>query len=282
MFRVSILLTFLFTIFGGTVAIGQQSIIDTVNKTTPGVHRIITHKYPYKGKKIQLKKGRKTNELVFHPNGVIKERILNDVLYEYDLRGNILKATFQVPELINGNFTKYWLWEYEFDANGATKKYSIARSKYGKTFAIFRYDSVVVLTDPKLDGAFENTITARIIYHHFAPFDTAPTQSEFRYVQGQLVEHRDASEGSYTIRKFSYDEKGNVVEVQLLDEKHTLICSERYEYEQNRRINKEAEANGKSTSSSYSYDENGRLEREIIHHPNGKPQAEIIYTYELY
>jgi hypothetical protein len=268
-------------VFGTTLTVcGQKMLTDTVNTTTPGVHRVISHQYPYKGKKLQLKKGSKIGEEVYHPNGVIQERTLNDVLYVHDEHGRPIKATFQVPELLNGNFTKFWQWDYEFDDKGQVKYYSISRSKYGKTYEVFRYDSVINGSNTQLD-----VTTTRSTYHRMFPFIDAPLRSETHFLHGKITEHWDASTsppGSYISRKYGYDMEGHLIEMQLYDEGNALVYLEQFSYEQGKRVLKLTEADGETTKTSYSYNGEGQLEREILYGPAGKPYAAIMYSYELY
>jgi YD repeat-containing protein len=99
------------------------------------------------------------------------------------------------------------------------------------------------------------------------------------------MEHRDASNsppGSYMSRKYGYDVEGHLIEMQLYDEANALIYLERYSYEGGQKMIKITEADGETSKITYTYDEQGRLDREILYSPAGKPYAAIVYTYELY
>lgn len=259
-------------------ATAQKSILDTVNCVDPGIRSITATYIPMKkGKKLDKKHSKEISSEYFYMNGIIEKRTLNDVIYEHNKSGDPIKATFQVAEILNGTYTKYWKWDYSIDPAGQIQAYTISRSKYGKKYEPFRYDSIV-RTSGDGDGLY--TVTT---YHKLAPFSKPAFTSSITYKHGKIAMQRDAGDGNgFVERRFSYDSDGNLTSIKMYDEENNLFYTEEFAYENGKRVERKIIKESQTDRIGYTYDESGYLASEILYSPKGKPYATIIYTYEHY
>lgn len=258
-----------------TASYGQRPMKDTVNFVEPGLESVKATYYAYKRRKPN-KEGREISWEQYYPNGRIKTRRRDDIITKHNELGQPTLATFEVPMILGGSFTKYWKWEYLQDQEGQMTGYRIAKSQYGKEYTTFRHDSVVYVDSGNL--------RKKIVYHRFSPFSNEAQCSEYRYDFGRLIEVREynGEQKSFITRKYTYLKNGTLSQLEIIDENGTIIYNETHQYEGTKRVSTTIRDEHGPHQVSYEYDDQGTLIAEIHYTPKGKPYAMIRYEYSYY